>query len=242
MVPTGRRDLDAPAGRRLTADVAEVDAVARRERAHRPAERRLVQRRIVGRLRARLPGQGGQALGQRRDPDDVDARDQAGLGDVRHRHDHSLHPGIGRREYGGQDARHRSQPAVEHQLAERTGADAAHRREHLAWRPAGPARSPGRSACPTFGTSAGYIATVIRRSGHGWPLLTIADRQRSRASLTLTSASPVSDQEESPSLMSASIETTRPRTPSRATEYAIPVVTSAHPDQVPQLGRPAAQA
>ena len=39
--------------------------------------------------------------------------------------------------------------------------------------------------------------------------------------------------------MSASIETTRPRTPSRATEYAMPVDTSADLDQVTQLGRPA---
>ena len=76
------------------------------------------------------------------------------------------------------------------------------------------------------------MATVIRLSGQSWELLIIAARQRSRASATQGSGSPVRDHPGTPLEMSASMVTTRPVTPSSATEYVIPVAISGHADDV----------
>ena len=163
-------------------------------------------------------------LRQRPHTPDLDAVDQAGLGQVVDRH-HDRRPAL---PLGGQ---HRGQ----HALAPVGPARRAPIRRAARSCPARPRRLPLRPTItatasamsytdPIFGRVAGDSANVSRVIGHSLPQLVIAARTRSRDSCSAASGSPTRCTPGSPEVMSASISTIcavqsaapRPSTPARA--------------------------
>jgi hypothetical protein len=154
-----------------------------------------------------LPRQQRHQVAQAADTPCLRAGQEPGLGEVLQRHDHPVDAGPGGRQHRGQDPRHRAHPPVEPQLTEqhavqqRVGRQAARRRQH--------GRGEGQiEAAAPLGHRRGDRARVIRRCGHGWPLLTTAARTRSRASASAASGRPMTVRPGRPWARSASTSTT----------------------------------